>query len=508
MTLGETMHRGRIVRRGAAAGALACALTISALAQERLKDPVPDRPKDRSPNGIQKGRKDQPSKPSQQQPSDRAKALPDRPNFPKPSDHLRLFAEAVAELEKSYVVKVDQRKLVEAAIRGMFKAFDARSEYVDTQGRLDHAKSGKDFDPRQVFSEAVAALEKNLEVKPDRRKLTEAAIRGMLKDLDARSEYFDAREFLELQKESFQESRGERAGVGTEIRLDGGRVQVLAVLPGTPAEREKLGAGDVITHIDGKDLSGFTLNEARRLLAGPPGSTVALKILPEGRGQPRDIELQRAPMTQASVSSSAELDVGYIRVSRFLEPTDTQLTNAVQGLRAKIGNKLKGFVIDLRNNTGGLLHQAVGSADVFLDRGLIVELRGREVPERHHHARPGDAAGGAPLIVLVNGGTSAGAEIMAAALQDHKRARLVGSRTAGIGTVRSILVLGSGIFGALILTTAHNYTPLGRALEGVGVEPDIPVERAGDEGPPGLLPLDKSRDAQLQRALSLLREGS
>lgn len=483
---------------------------MSALAQERLKDLIPDRTKDRSPNGIQKGLKDQPSKPSQQHPSDRAKALPDRPNFPKPSDHLRLFAEAVAELEKSYVVKVDQRKLVEAAIRGMFKAFDAKSEYVDTQGRLDHAKSAKDFDPRQVFSEAVAALERSLDVKPDRRKLTEVAIRSMLKDLDPRSEYFDAREFLELQKDSFQESRGERAGVGTEIRLDGGRVQVLAVLPGTPAEREQLGAGDVITHVDGKDLTGFTLNEARRLLAGPPGSTVALKILPEGRGQPRDIALQRAPIPQASVSSSAELDVGYIRVSRFLEPTDTQLTNAVQGLRAKIGNKLKGFVIDLRNNTGGLLNQAVGSADVFLDRGLIVELRGRQVHElqRHHHARPGDAAGGAPLIVLVNGGTSAGAEIMAAALQAHKRARLVGSRTAGIGTVRSILALGSGIFGALILTTAHNYTPLGRALDGVGVEPDILVERAGDDGPPGLLPLDKSRDAQLQRALSLLREGS
>src|SRR5262249_29047948 len=480
------MHRGRIFRHGAAAGALACALTMSALAQERLK-----------------GLKDQPSKSSQQHPNDRAKALPDRPNFPKPSDHLRLFGEAVAELEKFYVVKVDQRKLVEAAIRGMFKAFDAKSEYVDT-----HTRSAKDFDPLQVFSEAVAALEKNLVVKPDRRKLAESAIRGMLKELDAQSEYFNAREFRELQTESIQESRGERAGLGTEIRLDGVRGQVVAVLPGTSAEREKLGAGDVIPHIDGKDLTGFTLNEVRRLLAGPPGSTVALKILPEGRGQPRNIELQRAPVTQPSVSSSAELDVGYIRVSRFLEPTDTELTNAVQGLRAKIGNKLKGFVIDLRNNMGGLLNQAVGSADVFLDRGLIVELRGREEPEPQRHARPGDAAGGAPLVVLVNGGTSAGAEIMAAALQEHKRARLVGSRTAGNGTIRSIRVLGSGIFGALILTTAHIYTPLGRALEGVGVEPDIVVERAGDDGPPGLLPLDKSRDVQLQRALSLLHEGT
>jgi carboxyl-terminal processing protease len=181
-------------------------------------------------------------------------------------------------------------------------------------------------------------------------------------------------------------------------------------------------------------------------------------------------------------------------------------------LRREIAGKLKGYHIDLRNNTGGLLDRAVRSADVFLDGGLIVELRGREPQSDRRNALLGDAASGLPLVVLVNGGTAAGAEIMASALQDHKRARLVGSRTAGSATVQTIFLFGRPLvngqsYGAIKLTTHHHYTPLGRAVEGVGVEPDVAVARAGNEGPAGFVPPDKSRDAQLQRALSLLRDG-
>jgi carboxyl-terminal processing protease len=475
---------------------------MSALAQERLKDLAPNRPRDRSPDGAHKGLKNQPSKPSKRHPDDRAKALPGRPNLPKPSDDLRLFGEAVAELERSYVVKVDQRKLVEAAIRGMFKAFDAKSGYVETPESPDHTKSAKDFDALQVFREAVAALDKNLAVKPDRLKVTEAAIRGMLKHLDAQSEYLDRQEIIQL----LGRPRSELGGIGLHFRMDGGRVKV--VVPGAPAEREGLGTGDVITHIDGKDLGDFTVGEVHRLLAGPPGSTVLLKVVPDGRAQPREVELRREIIRNApSVQSSVELDVGYIRIFAFREDTDTELTNAVQRLKREIAGNLKGYVIDLRNNTGGLLNQAIRSADVFLDSGLIVELRGREQSDRRN-ALPGDAARGLPLAVLVNGGTAAGAETMAAALQDHKRALLVGSRTAGSGTVQTVLVFGRPKAGAMKLTTHHQHTPLGRVLEGVGIEPDVAVARAGHDGSAGFVPPDKSRDAQLQRALSLLRDGT
>jgi len=369
------------------------------------------------------------------------------------------------------------------------------------QQRPDPANSSEAFDHLRVFREAIAELEKSSAVKLDYRKLVVAAVHAMLKELDARSEYMDPQAVGELWS-------GWTAGIGVEMRLEGGRVQVVAALPGTPAERGRLGPGDVITHIDGRDLIGLTLDESRGLLRGAPGSTLVLRILPEAGGQPRDVELRREIIRRRPVLSSAEQDVGYVRISEFSEGTDKQLTKVVGDLKREIGSKLKGFVIDLRNNNGGLLNEAVSSADVFLDSGLIVELRGRKEPDRHL-ARPGDAAGGVPLVVLVNGRTTTGAEIMAAALQDHKRALLVGTRTIGMGSIQTIFPL--GIYparGALKLTTAQGYTPLGRALEGVGVEPDIVVERTAGDGPPGLLPPDKSQDAQLQRALSLLRDGS
>jgi carboxyl-terminal processing protease len=473
---------------------------MAALAQGRLKDLAPDRPKGRSPVGAHKGLTNQPSKPSERHSHDRAKALRGRPNLPKLSHHVRLFGEAVAEVARSYAVKVDQRTLLEAAVRGMFKAFGVKTG--ETPETTDHTQSAKDLDVLQVFSEAVESLEKSLSVKLDHRKATDAAIRGMLKHLDAQSEYLDPQELIEL----LGRSKGQLGGIGLHFRLGGGRVKV--VVPGAPAEREGLGTGDVISHIDGKDLNGFTVGEVHRLLAGPPGSTVLLKVLPEGRGQPREVELRREIIgTPPSVQGSVEDDVGYIRIFAFREDTDTELTNAVQRLKRTIAGNLKGYVIDLRNNTGGLLDQAARSADVFLDSGLIMELRGRGQSDRHN-ALPGDAARGLPLVVLINGGTAAGAETMAAALQDHKRALLVGARTAGSGTVQTVLVFGRPKLGAMKLTTHHQYTPLGRVLEGVGIEPDVAVARAGHDGSAGFVPPDKSRDAQLQRALSLLRDGT
>jgi carboxyl-terminal processing protease len=450
------MHSGRILWAGAAAAVLALALMLPALGQERLKDLAPQqRPKERAPDGSQQRLKD-PGPPAAQQ------RLKDRPS-------------------------------------------DASQQGLPPQGR---PKFSEAYDQLRLFGEALNTLEKQYVGNPDSRKLIEAAIRGMVKELDQKSEYMDAQEFRDLTAPPIG-----RAGVGLEFRLDGGRVAVVAALDGTPAERAGMGFGDIITHIDGRDLTGLTLRQVRDLLTGPSGTTAMLKI---ERGSPAEVlefQVQREAIVLQAVKLGAERDIGYIRIVAFREGAYVQLAGAVASLKAAIGSRLKGFVIDLRNNPGGLLDQAVLCTDAFLDSGLIVELRGRE-DRKQHHAKPGDLARGLPLIVLVNGGTGAGAEIMAAALQDHKRARLVGARTAGSGTIQTIFPLGGPLgsvkaqgWGAVKLTTHHHYTPLGRALEGNGLQPDVEIARAGSEGPAGFVPADRSRDAQLQRALSLLRDG-
>ena len=447
------MHSGRILWTGAAAAVLALALMLPALGQERLKDLAPQqRPKERAPDGSQQRLKD-PGPPAAQQ------RLKDRPS-------------------------------------------DASQQGLPPQGR---PKFSEAYDQLRLFGEVLNTLEKQYVGNPDSRKLIEAAIRGMVKELDQKSEYMDAQEFRDLTAPPIG-----RAGVGLEFRLDGGRVAVVAALDGTPAERAGMGFGDIITHIDGRDLTGLTLRQVRDLLTGPSGTTAVLKI--RARQPSRaEIQVQREVMLQARQARRG--------ARHRLHPHrgvprggHVQLASAVASLKAAIGSRLKGFVIDLRNNPGGLLDQAVLCTDAFLDSGLIVELRGRE--DRKRHAKPGDLARGLPLIVLVNGGTGAGAEIMAAALQDHKRARLVGARTAGSGTIQTIFPLGGPLgsvkaqgWGAVKLTTHHHYTPLGRALEGNGLQPDVEVARAGSEGPAGFVPADRSRDAQLQRALSLLRDG-
>src|SRR5436305_11251513 len=309
------------------------------------------------------------------------------------------------------------------------------------------------------------------EVKDD--QLVEGAINGMLTALDPHSNYLNSKNFNDMKVQT----RGEFGGLGIEVSMENALIKVVSPIDDTPAAHAGLKPGDLITHLNGDAVQGLTLQEAVDKMRGPENSDITLTIRREGR-EAFDVKLTRAKIKIQSVRSHLEgKDIGYVRITSFNEQTDVGLNNAVKNLKQQANGKLSGLILDLRNNPGGLLDQAVAVSDAFLDNGEIVSTRGRRSDDaQRYNARSGDVVSGLPVAVLINGGSASASEIVAGALQDHHRAVLIGTKSFGKGSVQTIIPLAG--HGAMRLTTARYYTPSGRSIQAKGIDPDVIVEAA------------------------------
>jgi len=324
-----------------------------------------------------------------------------------------------------------------------------------------------------LFGDVFERVRADYVEKPNDGKLIETAINGMLAGLDPHSSYMDAKSFRDMQVQT----RGEFGGLGIEVTMQDGLIKVVAPIDDTPAAKAGILANDLITKLDGEQVQGLTLNQAVEKMRGPVNTKIKLTIMRKGADKPIEVSITRDIIRVRSVRSHVEGDdIGYIRITQFNEQTTEGLKHAIAQIQAKVAqNKLKGYILDLRNNPGGLLDQAISVSDTFLQKGEIVSTRGRNPEEtQRFNARAGDLAKGKPLIVLINGGSASASEIVAGALQDHRRATLLGTRSFGKGSVQTIIPLGSGN-GALRLTTARYYTPSGRSIQAKGIEPEIEV---------------------------------
>jgi carboxyl-terminal processing protease len=324
-----------------------------------------------------------------------------------------------------------------------------------------------------LFGDVFEKIRSDYVEKPDEQKLVEAAINGMLGSLDPHSSYMDAKSFRDMQVQT----RGEFGGLGIEVTQEEGLIKVVTPIDDTPAARAGILSGDIISAIDGENVQGLSLNQAVDKMRGAPDTSVTLKILRGTNKDPRDIKLTRAVIQIKSVRERQEGDdIGYIRITQFNEQTFEGVRGAIQKFQNEIpAAKFKGYILDLRNNPGGLLDQSIAVVNCFLDRGEIVSTRGRNADETmRYNARPGDLSKGKPVVVLINGGSASASEIVAGALQDHKRATILGTRSFGKGSVQTIIPLGQNN-GAVRLTTARYYTPSGRSIQAKGIDPDVTV---------------------------------
>lgn len=304
------------------------------------------------------------------------------------------------------------------------------------------------------------------------KELIESAINGMLQALDPHSSYLNEESFRDMQVQT----RGEFGGLGIEVTMEQGLVRVVSPIDDTPAARAGIEAGDFITHLDGETVLGLTLSEAVDKMRGRIGSDIRLTIRREGQ-EAFDVSVTRDVVRIKSVRSRVEGKVGYVRITTFNEQTNDGLETAMADIREELGDEMIGLVLDLRRNPGGLLDQAVKVSDAFLDRGEIVSTRGRDKDDsQRFNARPGDLANGLPIVVLINGGSASASEIVAGALQDHKRAVIMGTESFGKGSVQTIMAIPG--HGAMRLTTAAYFTPSGKSIQQTGIAPDIVVEPA------------------------------
>jgi carboxyl-terminal processing protease len=350
--------------------------------------------------------------------------------------------------------------LITTQPRIVFDGSSAKAAAADTYRQLS------------LFGDVFERVRADYVEKPDDAKLVESAINGMLAGLDPHSSYMDAKSFRDMQVQT----RGEFGGLGIEVTMEDGLIKVVAPIDETPAAKAGVMANDIISHLDDEPVQGLTLNQAVEKMRGPVNTKIKLKIIRKGSDKPIDIAITRDVIRVRSVRSNMNGDdVGYVRISQFNEQTTEGVRRAITDMSNQAGDKLKGFVIDLRNNPGGLLDQAISVSDAFLERGEIVSTRGRNAEEtQRFNARAGDLTKTKPIIVLINGGSASASEIVAGALQDHKRATVIGTRSFGKGSVQTIIPLGSGN-GALRLTTARYFTPSGRSIQAKGITPDIEV---------------------------------
>ncbi len=387
-----------------------------------------------------------------------------------------------------------------------------------------------------LFGDVLGIVEQAYVVPVDDKKLIEAALQGMMGALDPHSNYLPPTDYGELR----ERTEGQYSGVGLTITSEGGLVKVISPMDDGPAARAGVQAGDVISAIEGQSASGLTVSQVSEKLRGAIGTSVTVTFLRDGE-EPREVVLTREVIKIESVSGRVEGEFGYLRVSTFNENTGRELGETIARLKRE-NPAIKGWVLDLRNNGGGLLDAAIAVSDAFLERGEVVSQRGRK-PEQimRYSARPGDLTDGAPVVVLINYGSASASEIVAGALKDHERATIVGLTSFGKGSVQTVIPLRGGADGALSITTARYYTPSGRSIQKIGIEPDLEVARSaaearivsrssfiyseaayataldssiGEERKGSHTPheapgedYDKDKDYQLERALDVLRAG-
>ncbi|SKA20462.1 S41 family peptidase [Consotaella salsifontis] len=382
---------------------------------------------------------------------------------------------------------------------GALMGATAMTVIATEQSGVANAAGSDTYRQLAIFGDVFERVRAQYVDQPDDQKLVESAINGMLTSLDPHSSYMNAEQAADMRTET----RGEFGGLGIEVTMENELVKVVSPFEGTPADKAGILAGDLIAEIDGQQVRGLTLSDAVDKMKGDIGTKVELTILREGATKPIRISLVRDEIKVPSVRHSVEGDVGYIKLIKFNEQTTVGLEDAIKDIKSKLpGDKLKGYVLDLRRNPGGLLDEAVSVSDAFLKSGEIVSTRGRNPEEtRRYNARSGDDIDGKPLVVLVNGGSASASEIVAGALQDQRRATVVGSRSFGKGSVQTIIPLGAN--GALRLTTALYYTPSGRSIQGRGIEPDIAVEQPLPDEIKKQMGLDA--DEQVVRGESSLR---
>jgi carboxyl-terminal processing protease len=346
----------------------------------------------------------------------------------------------------------------------------------------------------QLFGDVFERVRSDYVETPNEQKLIEDAVNGMLTALDPHSSYMSPNNFRDMQVQT----RGEFGGLGIEVTMENGLVKIVSPIDDTPAARAGLRPNDFISAIDGEPVIGLTLQEAVDKMRGPVNSSIKITIR-RGPTESFDVTLQRAVVRIQSVRFRTEgPDIGYIRITSFTEQTDAGLRNAITKIKEQLGAKLKGVILDLRNNPGGLLDQSIAVSDEFLEKGEIVSTRGRRSEDaQRYNAKSGDMLNGLPLVVLINGGSASASEIVAGALQDHHRAVLLGTKSFGKGSVQTIIPLGSQ--GAIRLTTARYFTPSGRSIQAQGIEPDIIVEQARIER---VAQGQTRREADLRGALS------
>src|SRR6478736_6015193 len=380
-----------------------------------------------------------------------------------------------------------------------------------------------------LFGSVFERIKTSYVEKPDDSKLMEGAINGMISALDPHSRYMNEKGWSDMQ----ETTHGEFGGLGIEVTMEDGLVKVVAPIDDTPAAKAGVLSGDVITQIDDEQIQGMTLEQAVSRMKGPANSKIRLKVARKGSAAPIDVAIVREIIRVRPVRYRTDSgDIGYIRINRFNEQTTDGLKKAIASISKEIpADKLAGYVVDLRNNPGGLLDQAVSVSSAFMSRGEVVSTRGRTAEETQRFtARGGDITKGKPLVVLINGGSASASEIVAGALRDHKRATLIGTRTFGKGSVQTIIPLGGGN-GALRLTTARYYTPSGHSIQATGITPDIEVlqdvpdnlkaqidtkgeaslrghlkaEGAEQTGSQSYVPPNESDDKAIKMALDLLR---
>lgn len=352
------------------------------------------------------------------------------------------------------------------------------------------------FEELRTFTEVFGRIKRDYVESVSDKKLLEGAIRGMLAELDPHSAYLEREQYKELK----EGTTGQFGGLGIEVTMENGFVKVVSPIDDTPAQKAGMQAGDLVVRLDDKPVKGMTLVDAVKIMRGEPGSDIVLTVIREGEEAPLKIKITRAIIKVKSVKSKIlEKGYGYLRVSSFQSRTGQNLIDAVTELEKENKGNLEGLVLDLRNNPGGVLNAAVEVSDAFLAKGLIVYTEGRiKNSEMRFNAAPDDVIDGAPIVVLINAGSASASEIVAGALQDHKRAIIMGEKSFGKGSVQTILPTSSGA--AVKLTTARYYTPSGRSIQAEGIEPDIALARVKLESL-GKSKFDPIKEADLSRHL-------
>jgi carboxyl-terminal processing protease len=371
------------------------------------------------------------------------------------------------------------RKTVMALLAGV--ALGAMAPQLITATSAQENAPRNTYEYLDLFGDIFERVRVAYVEEVDEQKLIESAINGMLASLDPHSAYLPPENFEEMR----EQTKGEFGGLGIEVTMENGFVKVVAPIDDTPAANAGLEPGDLITHIDGDPVLGLTLSDAVDKMRGPVGSEITITINREGAEEPFDVKIVRDIIKIRAVRARTEGNVGILRITTFNEQTYENLEKGIAEIKAELGDdKVMGYVVDLRNNPGGLLSQAIEVSDAFLESGEIVSTRGRNLEEADRvNAKPGDLTGGKPVVVLINQGSASASEIVAGALQDQRRAILVGAKTFGKGSVQTVMRLGDK--GAMKLTTARYFTPSGRSIQALGIEPDILVEErkiAGAEG--------------------------